>query len=271
MLFWRFLGENPVALQQWMRFRRLGPRWWILLVLVWLPATWFLRFKLADFFFNNVTAGSWPIAAEFAILFLNFIFRADVPLIVLTYSLLMPAAEWRKMRAELVLTLLKSRELLEGLLFVPFGLLFLFNAVGAPFFYADLYASVSPDCPSRLWAWAFALTLGGSAFVEDLLFGAICLLALIQERLRGNGHTPMGLVAAAGLILRTGLMVGLLAMTQMFMEGMMTGMPGSDFARQFLTNVISMAMVLAYELRVAAKLWKASMVELESWSDLSGE
>lgn len=284
-------ADNPVARQQWLRFRRLGPRWWILLALVWLPATWFLRFRLSDFLMTNATGGTWPISATLGVLFANFVLRADVPLILLTCSLMMPAAEWKAVRSALVLTFLRPRELLEGVLFVPFGLLILFNAIGAPFFYADLFASVDPDCPSRGCAWAFMLTLGAMAFLEDLFFGAICLLALIQERLRGSGHTPQGLAAAAALILRAGLMVGLLALSQMVLEALMgsattaaaDSLAGSEplaslvavldngFVRQFATNLVSMAMVLAYEVRVARGLWGQSLRQLESWVDGPGD
>lgn len=258
------LRENPIFRQQALRFRRLGPRWWVPMAAVWLLATWFLRFRLSDFLMANVTAGQWTLASSFGLLFLNFMLRADVALIVLTGAVMMQGAEWRELRPHLALSALTPREVFEGLLPVPFALLAGLNLVGAPFFYLELWEVAAPEAPSRTAALLFGLVLGVMAFAEDLFFGAVCLLAVQRERIAG-GHTPLGLLAALGTILRTGAVVGLLAALQILFEAAVEDWPVSPFLRLLGTNLASMSLVLLFELAVVRRLYLDGVGRTEAW------
>lgn len=179
-------AHNPVLVQDVRRLRRQS--FWVIamLLLLWFPATWFLRVYLL-----NGPALATTVWASFALAALPIALRPDIFVAVYFAHALLPESEWRCLREHLAMTFLTPREILGGKVLPPLLMLCAMNLAFGLYFYPASFDPASMTLGSVSPQVAIGLTTA-FAVLEDFFFAAICVVlsfwAVIQcrDRLRAT-------------------------------------------------------------------------------------
>jgi hypothetical protein len=256
------LWENPVLTSEVRSLFRRWPVWLGITLLLWAPASWFLRFYLIR---ERIALTSlWQ---EFALGSLYYMIRPDMLLGFLLVYGSVATTRWHSRRQEVAVTFLTGTEVLIGKILPPAVLLVGLNLLASPFAYFGF--AVDPEYFVRFADSRLIIPMGIFislfAMVEDFLYAALVVAIALREYLLRE-DALLSTFRAAGQVILIGLGIHLFAWLPVLIPWQILTKVAPTLAQQdFVLNMLFFAVALPYEVFAFRLYYRSLRKRLPVW------